>query len=111
MDLNTGKTHPLTEVNTDKSESYHNWSSNSHWFVYSSKGQDGTISRAYIASIDDKGKITKPFLLPQRNPRKTDMDNLDSFNCPDFTLTKVDFDIRTAREQLNSKERKKCTIR
>lgn len=111
MDLNTGKTRPLTEVNTDKSESYHNWSSNSHWFVYSSKGQDGTISRAYIASIDDKGKITKPFLLPQRNPRKTDMDNLDSFNCPDFTLTKVDFDIRTAREQLNSKERKKCTIR
>ena len=98
-------------MNTDKSESYHNWSSNSRWFVYSSKGQDGTISRAYFASIDDNGKITKPFLLPQRNPRKTDTDNLDSFNCPDFTLTKVDFDIRTAREQLNSAERRKCSIR
>ena len=111
MDLRTGKTRPITEVNTDKSESYHNWSSNSHWFVYSSKGQDGTISRAYMACIDDKGKVTKPFLLPQRNPRKTDMNNLDSFNCPDFTLTKVNFDIRTAREQLNSTERKKCSIR
>ena len=72
---------------------------------------DGTISRAYFASIDDRGKITKPFLLPQRNPRQYDMDNLDSFNCPDFTQTKVDFDIRTAREHLNSAERTKCRIR
>lgn len=111
MDLRTGNTRAITEVNTNKSESYHNWSSDSHWFVYSSKGQDGTISRAYIASVDDNGNVTKPFLLPQRNPRKTDINNLDSYNCPDFTQTKVDFDIRTARKQIGSAERRKCSIR
>lgn len=105
MDLRTGKTRALTEVNTKESESYHNWSSNSRWFVYSSKGQDGMYSRAYIASVDDSGRVTKPFLLPQRNPRKYDRDNFDSFNCPDFTLTKVEFDVRKAREALSKSSR------
>ena len=105
MDLRTGKTRALTEVNTKESESYHNWSSNSRWFVYSSKGQDGMYSRAYIASVDDSGRVTKPFLLPQRNPRKYDRDNFDSFNCPDFTLTKVEFDVRKAREALSKPSR------
>lgn len=105
MDLRTGKTRALTEVNSKESESYHNWSSNSRWFVYSSKGQDGMYSRAYIASVDDSGRVTKPFLLPQRNPRKYDRDNFDSFNCPDFTLTKVEFDVRKAREALSKSSR------
>lgn len=111
MDLHTGKTHAVAEVNTKESESYHNWSGNSRWFVFSSKGQDGLHSRAYFASIDDKGHVTKPFLLPQRNPRKYDLDNFDSFNCPDFTKTKVDFDIRTARERIESGKREKVRIR
>lgn len=59
----------------------------------------------------DKGHVTKPFLLPQRNPRKYDLDNFDSFNCPDFTKTKVDFDIRTARERIESGKREKVRIR
>lgn len=102
MDLRTRKTWSIKEVNTKESESYHNWSGNSRWFVYSSKGEDGIYSRAYIASIDDNGKVTKPFLLPQRNPRKYYRDMFDSYNCPDFTKTKVDFDIRKAREELTT---------
>ena len=111
MDLRTRKTWPIKEVNTKESESYHNWSNNSRWFVYSSKGEDGMYSRAYIASVDDNGKVTKPFLLPQRNPRKFYRDMFDSYNCPDFTKTKVDFDIRKAREELTTGVRTPVVVR
>ena len=105
------ETRPIKEVNTPESESFHNWSSNSRWFVYSSKGEDGMYSRAYIASIDTAGNVTKPFLLPQRNPRKFYRDMFDSYNCPDFTKVKVDFDIRVAREEIQSGKRKKVKIK
>ena len=36
VDLNTGISRSLTEVNSNDVESYHNWSSNSRWFVFSS---------------------------------------------------------------------------
>lgn len=111
MDLRTGKTSPIKEVNTKESESYHNWSGNSRWFVYSSKGEDGMYSRAYIASVDENGKVTKPFLLPQRNPRKFYRNMFDSYNCPDFTKTKVDFDIRKAREELTTGVRTPVVVR
>lgn len=68
-------------------------------------------SRAYIASIDTAGNVTKPFLLPQRNPRKFYHDMFDSYNCPDFTKVKVDFDIRVAREEIQSGKRKKVKIK
>lgn len=68
-------------------------------------------SRAYIASVDDNGKVTKPFLLPQRNPRKFYRDMFDSYNCPDFTKTKVDFDMRKAREELTTGVRTPVVVR
>lgn len=111
MNLRTGETRAIKEVNTNESESYHNWSSNSRWFVYSSKGENGMYSLAYMASVDDNGRVTKPFLLPQRNPRKYYRDSFDSFNCPDFTLEKVDFDIRTASKAINSDERVQVKIK
>lgn len=111
MDLSTGKARSLKEVNSHESESYPNWSSNSRWFVFSSKREDGLHSRAYIAGIDEEGKVTKPFLLPQRNPVKYYRDLFDSHNCPDFTHTKVAFDVRTARENILSEERVQVKIR
>lgn len=96
MDLATGKTHPLDTVNSDDAEAFHNWSTNSHWFVFSSRRDDGMYNLAYLSSIDAKGNATKPFLLPQRNPRRYYRESLDSFNCPDFTKDKVDFDAHSA---------------
>lgn len=43
VDLNTGISRSLTEVNSNDVESYHNWSSNSRWFVFSSRRIDGLI--------------------------------------------------------------------
>jgi hypothetical protein len=111
MDLRTGKTRPLTEINSKDTESFHNWSSDSHWFVFSSKREDGMYAQLYFASIDEQGKVTKPFLLPQRNPRKFYREMMDSYNVPDFTKVKVDFDAREAHRQVFRDERIQVKIK
>lgn len=69
MDLSTGETRCLTEVNSDDVDSYHTWSSNGCWFVFSSKRMDGLWARPYFASFNpETGETGKPFLLPQENP-------------------------------------------
>lgn len=111
MDLKTRRTWQLTICNTRETESYHNWSADSHWFVFSSKRGDGVHTRLYIASVDDKGNATKPFLLPQRNPWKYYHAQFKAYNVPDFTLHKVDLDMhRVAQDILNGK-RTQVTIR
>ena len=37
LDLKDGGMRPIKEVNSDDTESFHNWSSNSRWFVFSSR--------------------------------------------------------------------------
>ncbi|MBQ3700233.1 MAG: PD40 domain-containing protein [Prevotella sp.] len=111
MDMKTGETRPLKEANSDNTDSYHNWSDNSHWFVFSSKREDGMFARLYFASIDEEGRVTKPFLMPQRNPKKYYREMFDSYNVPDFTKTKVDFDIREAHEQVFRNEREKVKVK
>ena len=100
MDLKTGESRELKELNSNQSESYHNWSGNSHWFVFSSKQEDGMYTKAYLASIDEQGRVSKPFLLPQRNPRKFYREMMDAYNCPDFTKTKVELDSHETYRQV-----------
>lgn len=111
MNLKTGEVRAIDEVNSDDSDSFHNWSTNSHWFVFTSRRGDGMFNKAYLASIDDNGKVTKPFLLPQRNPMKFYAEMFDSFNCPDFTRDKVDYDIRNGAKECMSGERVQVKIR
>ena len=111
MDLQTGETRSIDEANSDDTDSYHNWSSNSHWFVFTSKREDGMYGRLYIAHIGADGKVGKPFLLPQRQPRKYYRDMMDSYNVPDFTKVKVDFNVREAHRQVYANERVPVTIR
>jgi len=111
MDLQTGKTRSLSEVNSPDVDSFHNWSTDSHWFVFSSRRGDGMYNQAFIASIDDKGNATKPFLLPQRNPKKFYHEMLDSYNCPDFTTEKVRFDARTAGRNCLDNQRIQVTLK
>ena len=65
LDLQTGITRPITEVNSNRAESLHNWTRNSRWFLFTSRRDDGLYTRLYLSSIDEKGRATKPFLLPQ----------------------------------------------
>ena len=55
--------------NSDCSDSYTSWSSNSRWIVFSSRRMDGLYNHLYIAHIDEAGNASKPFLLPQRDPQ------------------------------------------
>ena len=52
MDLRTRQVRPMTEINSDDVESYHSWSSNGRWVVFSSRRYDGNYTRPYIAYID-----------------------------------------------------------
>ncbi|MHC4394373.1 MAG: TolB family protein [Planctomycetota bacterium] len=67
MELSTGSYKRL-DCNSDESESWHCWSSNGRWIVFSSKKGDGLFIRPYFSYIDENGKASKPFVLPQKNP-------------------------------------------
>jgi Tol biopolymer transport system component len=94
LDLQNGICRPITEVNSDNTDSYHSWSTNSRWFVFSSRRLDGLYTRPFIAHINEKGVVGKPFLLPQST---TDFypDLMESFNIPEFITDKVDIDPNT----------------
>ena len=111
MDLKTGDCRELKEVNSSQSESFHNWSDNSHWFVFASKREDGMYTKLYLASIDEQGRTSKPFLLPQRNPKKYYREMMDAYNVPDFTKTRVELDAHEAYRQVFDNKREKVKIR
>jgi hypothetical protein len=67
LDLKTGK-YFKPDINSDKAETFHSWSSNSRWFVFSSKRGDNLCARPYFSYVDNNGKAYKPFLLPQKDP-------------------------------------------
>lgn len=100
--LSDGKTYPLVEANSAGGDSYHSWSHNSHWLVFSSRRLDGLYSRPFFTYIDDKGIAHKPFLLPQKNPVKYYKDLLWTYNLPEFIQEKVQVDthaiMKTMRE-------------
>jgi hypothetical protein len=71
------------DLNSDENESYHTWSSNGKWLVFSSRRLDGRSTRpffAYIGSWDHSGK---PFVLPQKDPGRYDA-LLESLSIPEF---------------------------
>lgn len=111
LDLQTGETHPLVEVNSPRSESYHNWTPNSRWFLFTSRRDDGLYTRIYFSSIDRNGKATKPFILPQRNPKEYYRLSLYSYNTPDFSYRPIDAHARELGRQIESDERVETKVK
>ena len=107
LDLETGETRSIDEVNSKRAESFHNWSANSHWFLFTSRRDDGLYTRLYFASVDDKGRVTKPFLLPQRDPKTFYRRLMYSYNTPDFISRAVSLDSREISRRIESDERVK----
>ena len=68
LDLQTGEARNMEEINSPDTESYHSWSSNGRWVVFSSRRYDGNYTRPFIAHVDKNGKGTKPFELPSADP-------------------------------------------
>lgn len=105
LNLLTGEHRLLSEVNSCETESWHSWSDNSQWFVFVSKREDGMYARLYFAHIDRQGRVSKPFLLPQRNPRQYYRALMDSYNVPEFTRSEVTLDAHEAYRQVFRDER------
>ena len=82
-DLTTGHSRPLAECNSPQAESYHAWSSNGRWIVFSSRRHDGVFTRPYFAHIDADGNASKPFELPQADP-DLHLQLLKSYNVPEL---------------------------
>lgn len=111
LDLETGKYRPMEEVNSGYSESYHNWSSDSGWFLFASRRLNGLYGTVWFSTIGPDGKATKPFLLPVRNPAEYYHTTDYSFNVPDFTDRKVKFDQKGVYKAVFSDERTNATDR
>ena len=105
LDLETGENRPVDEVNSPDTDSYHNWSSNARWFVFSSRRDDGLFTRLYIAHFDENGVAGKPFMLPQRDPRNYYDALFRSYNVPEFVTGPVSLDKIRAQKMINSPER------
>ncbi len=87
MDITNRKTEKMS-LNSDETESYHSWSSNGRWIVFSSKRGDGLTARPYISFFYSPDSIGKPFVLPQKDPTiyKT-MEK--TYNRPEFVRGKI----------------------
>ena len=83
IDLKTGQARTMKEINSDDVESYHSWSSNGRWVVFSSRRYDGNFTRPFFAHIDQQGRGAKPFELPQSDP-DYHRQFLRSYNIPEF---------------------------
>jgi hypothetical protein len=82
MDLKSRKYRRL-ECNSEQSDSWHCWSSNSRWIVFSSKRDNGWLARPYFSYIDAEGREHKPFVLPQKDPTFYDT-WLKTYNVPEL---------------------------
>ena len=103
LDLKTGDMHALTDANSDDTDSFHNWSKSGGWYLFTSRREDALYTRIYFAMVDSQGKSTKPFLLPQRNPKEDNLLRMFSYNTPDFTNRKLE--VKDMRMNINSKKR------
>ena len=88
--METGETRAIEEINSNESESYHSWSSNGNWVIFSSRRQDGAYTRFYISYFDGKGNFHKPFVLPQKDPQFYQQ-FFKSYNIPEFLIKPVDY--------------------
>ncbi len=96
-DLQTGAVRALSEANSDDVDSYHSWSSNGRWIVFSSRRDDGSYTRPYIAYFDKQGKARKAFLLPQKDPEQNRL-LLKSYNVPELSKDAVPFSAEAFRD-------------
>ena len=83
MDLQTGVARNMEEINSPDTESYHSWSSNGRWVMFSSRRYDANYTRPFIAHVDANGRGSKPFELPCANPDHH-RQLLKSYNVPEF---------------------------
>lgn len=99
IDLKNKQMECMDIWNSESVESYHSWSSNSRWVVFSSRRMDGLYSRLYIAYVGENNRIGKPFILPQKNGNFYSL-SMNSFNIPEMIKSKVKISRRELLDKL-----------
>jgi dipeptidyl aminopeptidase/acylaminoacyl peptidase len=87
---------PLAAANSPRTDSWHSWSSNSRWLVFSSKRDYGLFARPYITYIDRDGHESKPLVMPQEDPLFYDS-YLKTYNVPEL----VQGPVRVSEQELS----------
>jgi hypothetical protein len=100
MDLETNEYQKIG-INSEFNESYHSWSKNGRWIVFSSKRLNDLYTAPYFSYFDTKGNFHKPFILPQENPYFYDT-YLKNYNIPEFVDGKVDLNPIKIRNLLDN---------
>ena len=101
LNLKTGE-HRKMNINSNDTESYHSFSSNSKWLVFSSKRRDGRTARPYFAYFGETDHSVKPFVLPQEDPTRYD-EMLKTFNIPELVAGKIKVTPRDFASAANKK--------
>ena len=79
--------HAVTKLSLNRDgtmDSWHDWSSDSHWLIFSSKRDKSQLTAVYMSYIDDDGKDHPPIKLADEPERKT--------NTPQFTPATLDLE-------------------
>lgn len=93
MNLQTKAVRPMSEINSPDVDSYHSWSSNGRWIIFSSRREDGSYTRFFITYFGKDGKASKPFVLPQKDP-DFNKQIFKSFNIPEFMIEPVKLSVQ-----------------
>lgn len=88
LDLQSGEYRVATEINSNETDSYHSWSTNGKWIIFSSRRIDGIHTRTFIAYLHENGTFSKPFVLPQKDPEKYN-NYLLNYNRPELMTGKI----------------------
>lgn len=83
MNLEDGSIWKPEGLNSPEVESYHSWSSNGKWIIFSTRREDGAFTRLYLSHRDENDCFSKPFAIPQHDP-SFNRNFMYSFNIPEF---------------------------
>jgi len=108
MDLTT-REYTKLDVNSEFSESWHSFSSNGRWIVFSSKRRGGLFTRSFISYLDSQGKAHKPFILPQKTPRFYDS-VLDTYSVPELVTGPIEISESELSRVIRSKSETKLKL-
>jgi hypothetical protein len=100
LNLETGEYKKL-DINSEYSESWHSWSSNSRWIAFSSKRQGGLFTRIHLSYVDENGRAYKPFVMPQKDPEFYDS-LFKVYSVPELTTAPVEIDPGTLSRAVRS---------
>ena len=88
FDLRTRRCQRLS-INSEQADSWHCWSANGSWIVFSSKRLDGVFARPFFSHFDGEGQFSKPFVLPQEEPSFYEH-YVKTFNVPELVLGTIE---------------------